>query len=599
MNNPVKNHFQGNYETFYTKYLPEIQKIGGDEYKATCPFHDDREPSLNFNNQTGQYYCHGCGKKGDALHFYAKINSLDTRRDFPKILKGIASDFNIPLENAQRRLIKTYDYTDAQGELLFQVCRYEPKDFRQRHKVNGKWVWNIKGIQPVLYHLSEVLKAKEVLVTEGEKDVDNLRAIGFTATTCPMGVKKWRPEYSECLKVKHVVLIPDNDNEGKEHMALVGVSLNGTSASLKLLELPGLPSKGDVSDWIAGFADKTEAAEKLAVMIENAKPYTPPKKATIEDAVLDSLDFKTLDLPEKKVLLHPWLSEQAIILISGWRGTGKTWAALGILDAITTGQAFGPWQAGDPVSCLFLDGEMPVQDVRARLNNIDHEIDQKAPLYVYSDSYANQLGLPRAHLASETWRTTMKRILMTRHVKLWVIDNLASLATGLDENKKVDWDPVNSWLLELRFAGISTIMLHHVGKEGQQRGTSAREDNLDCSITLKRPHDYTPEDGCRFIMHFSKARVPTSHLPLLGDHEFKLVQDQHDRAVWTCGSVKKELRREILRLLDEDIDVKSICEALGTTKGTVSKVKNKAVKDGFLTAKGKLTQSGFLTINEV
>ena len=44
-----------------------------------------------------------------------------------------------------------------------------------------------------------------------------------------------------------------------------------------------------------------------------------------------------------------------------------------------------------------------------------------------------------------------------KKIKLWVIDNLASLAAGLDENKKRDWDPVNQFLLELRFAGISTI----------------------------------------------------------------------------------------------------------------------------------------------
>lgn len=597
MSNPVKDHFQGNYLTFYEKYLPRIQNIGGDEYKATCPFHDDHEPSFNFNNRTGLYFCHGCNKKGNALHFYAKINSLDTRRDFPKILKGICSDFNIPFEDVQRQLVKTYDYTDAQGQLIHQTCRFEPKDFSQRHRDNGKWVWNLRGVELVLYRLPEVLKAQEVCIVEGEKDADNLSALGFTATTCAMGAKKWKAEYNESLKGKDLILIPDNDIEGKEHMALVGASLNGTSASLKLLELPGLPSKGDVSDWIEGFEDKTEAAEKLAVMINNAKPYTPPKKVTIEDAILEAADFKTLDLPEKKILLHPWLSEQAIILISGWRGAGKTWAALGILDAVTTGQAFGPWQAGDPVPCLFLDGEMPMQDVRTRLNDIDQGIKRKVPLYVYSDSYANSLGLPRAHLASEKWRTEMKRILLTRHVRLWVIDNLASLATGLDENKKVDWDPVNSWLLELRFAGISTIMLHHVGKEGQQRGTSAREDNLDCSITLKRPHDYTPEDGCRFFMHFSKARVPIEHLPLLTDHEFKLIQDEHGQLVWTWGNIKKEIRKDVITLLDDGMDQKTISETLDITKGYVSQIKNKAVKDGLLSKKGKLTPSGFDYIN--
>ena len=83
----------------------------------------------------------------------------------------------------------------------------------------------------------------------------------------------------------------------------------------------------------------------------------------------------------------------------------------------------------------------------------------------------------------------MKSILLTRKIELWIIDNLASLASGLDENAKKDWDPINAWLLELRFAEISTIMLHHVNKDGGQRGTSAREDNLDISVLLKSPHD--------------------------------------------------------------------------------------------------------------
>jgi len=493
------------------------------------------------------------------------------------------------LDDEKKRLVKTYDYIGLEDNLLFQVCRYEPKDFRQRQPNGSGWTWNLKGIEPVLYQLPQVVKAPEIIIVEGEKDADTLSGLGFVATTCPMGAKKWRPEYNQCLKDKHVVLCPDNDHEGREHMARIGSSLNSTPASLKMIELPGLSSKGDVSDWVAGFTDKTEAAEKLAIMIEAAGPYEPPKKATIEDAVLESTDFRALDLPEKKMLLAPWLTEQGIGLISGWRGAGKTWAALGILDAVTTGQPFGPWEPGDAVPCLFLDGEMPVQDVRARLRDTDHGIERKSPLYIYSDSYANQLGLPRAHLASEKWRTTMKRILLTRHVKLWVVDNLASLASGLDENSKKDWDPINAWLLELRFAGISTIMLHHVGKEGNQRGTSAREDNLDFSITLKRPHDYAPEDGCRFLLHFSKARVATEHLSLLQDHELGLIYNNAGRLMWTFGNVKTKNRTEILKLLDEGLSQKDVADTLGIDKAYVCRIRKQAIKDGELTPKNKLS----------
>ena len=258
-------------------------------------------------------------------------------------------------------------------------------------------------------------------------------------------------------------------------MTQVAISLNGTSKSLKRIDLPGLPSKGDVSDWIGTFDEKEEAAERLSIMIENADLYKPPKKASLEDAILEVRSFKALDLPPKQKILNPWITNPSISLIYGWRGVGKTFFAMAIIDAITKGKPFGPWEALHPVPCLFLDGEMPVEDINTRLDDSD----RKEPFYLYSDAYANQLGLPRAHLANDSWRTKMKSILMTKKVKLWVIDNLASLAGGLDENTKKDWDPVNSWLLELRFAGISTLMLHHETKEGKQRGTSAREDNID------------------------------------------------------------------------------------------------------------------------
>ncbi|MBW1813086.1 MAG: AAA family ATPase [Deltaproteobacteria bacterium] len=353
-----------------------------------------------------------------------------------------------------------------------------------------------------------------------------------------------------------------------------------------------------MSDWVATFTDSTEAGERLAIMVENADPYEPPRKKTIEDIILSADQFSSIELPAKKNFLHPWLKENSINLISGWRGTGKTWMALGIANAVSKGETFGPWEAETSCPCLFVDGEMPTQDIIERLNSLGISSNSGAPLYIYSDAYANQFGLTRAHLANDIWRIKLKSILMTRKIRLLFLDNLASLASGIDENSKKDWDPINSWLLELRFAGIATIMNHHVNKDGGQRGTSAREDNLDISILLKHPRDYTPEDGARFIAHFTKSRVSTKDLQLISDTEFKLIQDESGQHNWTLGNVKKERKREILKMLDEEIDYKSICDNLGVTKGYISQVKKKAVEDGHLTTKGKLTQSGFLAISE-
>lgn len=589
----IRNHFKGNYQQFYLKYLQNPKRVGGQEYQALCPFHEETNSSFNFNNETGQYFCHGCGKKGNAFHFYAKTHGLEDRRDFPKVLRGIASDFGIPWEERKRNLVKTYDYTDAQGNLLFQVCRFEPKGFGQRQPDGkGGWKWKLDGVKPVLYRLPDVLKAPEVLIVEGEKDVDNLIPLGFTATTNPMGAGKWRDEFREALAGKDIVLIPDNDQAGRQHMLDVAQSLNGSSKRLKWLDLPGLPSKGDVSDYIASFKNAEEAAERLAMMIENAEPYRP--KVSLEDIILSTQNFHALNLPPRKVFLDPWLKEDSISLVSGWRGIGKTWFSWGIADALTKGIPFGPWKSENPLPVLILDGEMPPTDLQERIEALSLTDERPCPLYIYSDGLANQHGIPRAHLGNESWREKMISILLARHIKLLIVDNLASLAGGMDENKKQDWDPVNAWLLELRFQGIATLLLHHVGKEGTQRGTNAREDNIDCSVILRSPSDYCAEDGCRFVVSFTKARVSLAGIPLTADTEFSLQEDEEGKYIWAWRNVKKERKKEILKMLDEGMNYKAIKEALGCSKSYITKVKQEAIDAGLMSGNGKLTQAGTL-----
>ncbi len=600
MKEEIQNHFQGNFRQFYEKYLQNVKKIGGQEYQALCPFHADTKPSFNFSNETGTYFCHGCGKKGAIFHFYARTHDLDDRKDFPKILNGIASDFGIPLkEQEKRRFVKAYDYTDHEGNLLYQVCRYEPKGFNQRRpNGDGKWIYDLKGIQTVLYRLPDIGKHEEVIIVEGERDADNLALLGFCATTCPMGAKKWRDHYNEFLKGKELILCPDNDNEGREHMVQVATSLNGTSKSLKWIDFPDLPSKGDVSDWIAKFNDPKVAAERLSILIEDAEPYTPPKKTSLEDLIMTTQEFHSLDIPPRQAYLYPWLKEDGITLATGERGIGKSFLAHGIANAITKGESFGPWTCNLAAPVLILDGEMPATDLQERIEALHLNTDRPCPLYLYSDALANQHGLPRAHLANESWREKMKSILLARHIKLWIVDNLASLAGGLDENLKKEWDPINTCLLELRFAGIATILLHHTNKEGLQRGTSAREDNIDVSIMLKKPSDYTAEDGCRFIVSFTKARVSLAALPLIGETEFKLNQNESGEYSWTWQNVKRERKKEILRMLDQGIGYDAIMKALNITKGYISRVRKDALVQGLVTPNGKLTDTGRLYVGK-
>lgn len=180
---------------------------------------------------------------------------------------------------------------------------------------------------------------------------------------------------------------------------------------------------------------------------------------------------------------------------------------------------------------------------------------------------------------------------MDRGISLLGLDNISSLASGIDENKKDQWDPINQWLIDLRFNNISTILFHHTNKAGDQRGTSGREDNIDISIILHRPHDYRTEEGARFVVKFKKNRVRVKDSSLMQDYEFSLTES-NGHVEWSWNSAKRKNQLEIFRMLDEGVKQDDIANILGETKGFVCQVKTKAIKDCLLDRHGKLTTEG-------
>jgi hypothetical protein len=240
----------------------------GAGYTARCPAHDDGRASLSVaqGNRGIVVNCHaGCTAKAvmDAL-------GLTTRDLF--------DDGDAPPPRAKRKarttgkMVATYDYVDEHRAMLFQHVRYEPKDFRFRRPDGaGDWLWKLDGVRQVLYRLPELLAAPvdvPVFVVEGEKDADALIQLGFVATTNPDGAGKWRPEYTETLRARHVVIVPDNDEPGRAHANTVRRALAGVAASTRVLALPDVPAKGDVSDWlVAGHT-----ADELRAVLETPPP---------------------------------------------------------------------------------------------------------------------------------------------------------------------------------------------------------------------------------------------------------------------------------------------------------------------------------------
>jgi putative DNA primase/helicase len=250
----------------------ELRPAGQNFVTGGCPVtrHRRGHRPVMIYPATQSWSCHDCKKGGSVIDWLVCEKNISAG-DAMQLL-GSERNGSEPIAN----LVKTYDYTDETGKLLFQTCRYQPKDFKQRQPGGkGGWIWNLEGVRRVLYRLQEVIAAQMVCVSEGEKDADNLRALGFTATTNPMGAGKWRDEYSETLRGKDVVVfgdVGDQDGAGERHSAQVVQSLNGVAKSIKHVTLPN--GFHDVSDYIVSLP-KRSATQTIRELIEQSANETP------------------------------------------------------------------------------------------------------------------------------------------------------------------------------------------------------------------------------------------------------------------------------------------------------------------------------------
>jgi putative DNA primase/helicase len=214
---------------------------------AKCPAHDDNNPSLSIREVDGKVLLHCC-------------HAGCSQRDVIDALKALGVWQPERTDNLQ--IVATYDYTDEHGNLLYQVVRYQPKDFKQRRPDHsGGWIWR-KGARQVLYRLPEVLEAPIVFVVEGERDVDTLRDYGFVATTNAGGAKAhWAPQFTEALRGREVILIPDNDAPGRKRVLNIARALLGKVARLVVLELEG--GAKDVTEWFSQGHSELELIAQL------------------------------------------------------------------------------------------------------------------------------------------------------------------------------------------------------------------------------------------------------------------------------------------------------------------------------------------------
>ncbi|MDI6710853.1 MAG: hypothetical protein QME76_09295 [Bacillota bacterium] len=238
---------------------------GQGKWLAFCPCHNDGAKQGRRSLSIAE------SKDGKALlHCFAGC-------EFKDIIAALGLDKPDPRREREREIVVTYDYRDAGGKLVFQVVRYAPKDFRQRRPDGrGGWTWKVRGIEALPYRLPDLLAALErgeiIFIAEGEKDAENLAAYGLTATCNAGGAGKWTGSHARHFPAgARVVVLPDNDDPGRKHAEQAARTLAARGCRVKVVELPGLPPKGDVSDWLAAGGTK----EELLALAEAAPEWTP------------------------------------------------------------------------------------------------------------------------------------------------------------------------------------------------------------------------------------------------------------------------------------------------------------------------------------
>ena len=434
----------------------ECVRRSGHAWVARCPAHPDRNPSLSIREADGKLllHCHA-GCTTEAVCAALGIEMRELFNDF-----GTAP-----------RIEAAYGYLGEDGRLLFEVVRYEPKDFRQRRPdTKGGWVWNLRGTQRVPYHLPEVQAAKSVLVVEGEKDAETARKLDLIATCNPGGAGNWREEYSECLRGKRVAIIADADEPGRKHAQSVAASLHRKAEAVKVLELPGAK---DLSEW----AEKGGRREVLLDLIGKTPEWKPQSSAQASSvspwAAEGMTEFLADDGAEIEPLYEPLLYPETVTEIFSPRGIGKTVVAMHLAISLA--------RKGKRVLCI--DRDNPRRVIRDRLRNWGAD-EGLASLKIISREKCPSL------MRAELWAQ-----FPYGDFDVVILDSFDSMAEGVGEQDSAKPSRAIAPILDIarRENGPAVLVLGNCVRSAQHsRGSGVVEDRADIVFEVRDATEFHP-----------------------------------------------------------------------------------------------------------
>lgn len=318
-----------------------------------------------------------------------------------------------------------------------------------------------------------------------------------------------------------------------------------------------------------------EAKAAFAAVTVSKSPFDRPLRA------VGLHDFIAMELPVREQILSPWLMTQSLSMIYGWRGVGKTHVSLGVSYAVACGSEFLQWKADKARRVLLVDGEMPGPALQERFATIiaSNEKQPEPGFLTIVTPDLQEGAMP--DLSTHSGQETISEAADRARAELIVIDNLSCLVRGnARENDAESWVRVSEWALRQRQLGRSVLFIHHSGKDGQQRGTSKREDLLDVVICLRRPPNYEPASGAVFEIRYEKARHLSGNE--VDTIEARLTVDSRGVATWAWRTVTEATFCRVATLVNEGFSQTEITDELGIHKSNVSRAMRRATEEGLI-----------------
>ncbi len=470
----------------------EAVKQAGGGWIARCPAHADTRPSLKIDT----------GDDGRALlHCYAGcepasivaaigLTMADTfARDSPPVRP--------PASYATSEQI-TYDYRDASGAVVFQEVRDPPKRFWMRcPDGRGGWSKGLDGVARVLWNLPELIARRDepVFLTEGAKDAERLRSLGLLATTTANGAAaRWLDGYSETLKGRDVAILADNDPAGITCAQKRAQALQGIASRVRIVLLPDLPAKGDVSDWLDAGHTRAELIQIVKDTPESAagadeQGANEPGPGSTRFHPLSIAELEALQLPEREdVVDGGLLVAGSVTLFSAREKSGKTMLCTDLACSIVAEQPFlDRAVASGPV--IFIALEENIREVRRRiLDRLGTQRD--VPLWVLPANGFTDDVFRLDHPASMAMFAAMTR---EYGASVVFVDTMRE-AHRMRENEGDDMGPLMRPLRQIAHdSNCAVVLLHHQNKMGGSRGSTAIAAGVDQLWSFQRTD--TEQDG--------------------------------------------------------------------------------------------------------